>query len=408
MIQRQDVAAHNLLLRTLPVPARTRYRELNAGTYPHSGSAIAQSVLPPEYQSGGYHWSHRELMDDFTGNLVTTNPLSFYRDCLFLGTFNGSNGFWTCSDWKHDFDPGFPGVSGLSTWSDDVIGTMALAQTNPNSPVLDVWNFLFELKDIPRMVKDVFKYMRKYGPNPKKNWPRSGNGAREISKDIGSAYLNWTFGWDLLFRDIAGLLDFVGAVEKRQRELEDLSSGVLKKTATIGTFTGTNHQDFYWGPLYSAASQLRVVWEAEQKIWARVRYVPSAETFKYRNSMTDYQRAKQLVFGHTPSMDTLWNALPWSWLLDWFTTAGDYFAANRNQLGVTVDDVAIMRHVTVKIKSADFISNPHNASFELNKNFAWSHRHRVRWTGLPVVTAFMPNLSIKQLSILAAIGTKFL
>lgn len=385
-----------------------RSRNLLVSPNYHSGHAKAKFLsqgLPDEEWDWSYPYL-RKQMDDTVGEREHTNRLTLHSDDWFLGTATGKNGgYWEMDNWPIHHDPGRT-PPGLGDLSDDVAGTMALARANPSRPTVDLWNFIYEIKDIPGMVRDVLKYMRKYGPNPKQNWPRRGKSAAEVTRDIGSGYLNWTFGWDLLIKDIVAMVTYVAAVEKRQQDLSDLRNGVLRKTVQLGDFEAFDEHTAYWGPLYQASSRYRLKIRGTQKVWARVRYKPSTETFKYRGR-SDRELAEALCFGHTPSISTLWNALPWTWLIDWFSTAGDYFAANRNELRLQVDDVAIMRHATMKMHSFEWIDDSSLAVFEPNPHYSWERKLRKRWTGSPVITAYIPNLGWKQLSIINALASRY-
>lgn len=389
------------------MPTRTRYREVDP-TFHNSGEAKALQVgLSDHHQSPTYWPRLRENMVDTTGNFSTTNPLEFHQDDWVLGWVTGQNSnSWECSKWGVRVDWGYL-PSGLDDRNDDVLGTKALAITNPSRPNLNVWNFLFELKDIPMMVKSCFRLMKKYGPQSKYNkWPK-GILLPSIAGDASDIYLSWVFGWEMLISDIGKMLDIYAGVTARMKDLSDLSSGDLRKTATLSETYAYDGRTVYWGPLYNANSQLQISLECYRKIWARVRYKPTAATFAY-TGQDQYALARSLVFGHNVNLDTLYNALPWSWMIDWYSSVGDYISATQNQLGVQVDDVAIMRHSTMKAKGVTFASNPHNAVFEPNPAYGWSRKARVRWTGSPVIQAYVPILQHKQLGILAALGTKYL
>lgn len=385
------------------MPVRDRYREL--GPLHLGGRADPlKAGLVTEY--GTNKMAHRQHMIDFVGNYASTNPLEYHSDDWTVGWFSGENSaFWRCESWLQYHDAGGWALSGLPSYSDSVAATMALARSNPSRPTLDVWNFLWELKDIPRMVKQIGDLMRKYGPNPSKNWPRS----QSLIKDIGSSYLGWTFGWDQLRRDLGTILDFVAQVEKRTQELDQLKAGDLRRTVTLINMSDqvTRNNAFYCGPLYQSHVRVNLRLTRARKQWVRVRYAPTAQTFKMLGK-DHSDLARSLAFGHVPDFSTVWNAIPWTWLLDWFSTAGDYFAANRNRLGVRVDDIAIMRHTALRLASAE-LSNPRPSStFVENKGYHWEQKLRSRYVGGPVIEAFVPYLGANHWSILAALATKYL
>jgi len=41
---------------------------------------------------------------------------------------------------------------------------------------------------------------------------------------------------------------------------------------------------------------------------------------------------------------TLWEAMPWSWLIDWGSNVGDYLKAHRNIVPAELQSVSLMEH----------------------------------------------------------------
>lgn len=385
------------------MPLRFRSREIGIGQHKGGKAVALKPGLTDQYPDDKP--LVRESMTDFVGNRQSTNPLDQHKDDWVVGWYSGKNSsFWRCEDYLQYYDAGgnFPSVP---DYTDAVAATMALARTNPSRPNVDVWNFLYELKDVPQMIFQVGNLMRKYGTNPAKNWPRN---RPEITRDFGNAYLAWTFGWEQMQRDLMGLLDFVGRVDQRAKELDRLMTGALRRRATlISTEIPFNKANaFYCGPLYQAQVRMNLSMVYTRKLWVRVQYAPTSQTFKLLDN-DRRELARSLVFGHRPDISTVWNAIPWTWLIDWFSTAGDFFAANRNHLGLVVSDIAIMRESAVKLVNYELVNPRPDSVFTENKNFFWHKRARVKYSGGPVITAYVPYLDTRNWSILAALGAKY-
>lgn len=386
------------------MPLRERSREIGQAQHIGGRAVALKPGIVDQYPANKPLM--REHMIDFVGNRQSTNFLDFHQDDWVAGWYSGLNSsFWRCEEYLQYYDAGgdFPDVP---DYTDAVAATMALARTNPSRPNVDVWNFLYELKDVPQMIFQVGNLMRKYGTNPAKNWPRN---KPEIVRDVGNAYLGWTFGWEQMGRDLMGLLDFIGRVDQRAKELDRLMSGSLRRRATlidtVIPFTKTNA--FYCGPLYQSTVRVTLNMAYARKLWVRVQYAPTSATFKLLGS-DRRELARSLVFGHRPDISTVWNAIPWTWLIDWFSTAGDFFAANRNTLGLTVSDIAIMRESYVKMTSSELVNPLSDSVFTENKNFFWRKRARVKYSGGPVITAYVPYLDTRNWSILSALAAKYL
>lgn len=385
------------------MPARTRTRTRMPGAHKGGVGRALKPGLTDQYPSNQPYLY--EEMSDVTGNRESTNPLYLLQQDLVVGWFSGNNSnFWNCEDYIQVFNLG-GSLPSMPDYSDAVAATMALARTNPSRPTVDVWNFLFELKDIPQMIFQIGNLMRKYGTNPSKNWPKS----QELIRDIGSGYLGWTFGWDQLGRDLMKLCDFVGSVEKRTEEFRRLSHGSLRRRVDLINHTElvTVNDAFYCGPLYQSKVKASLKVGAGHRLWVRVRYKPTAETFSILGG-DQLELARSIVWGHKPDWSTIWNAIPWTWLVDWFSTAGDFFAANRNRLAVSVDDIAIMRWKVGALDSVELQSPEPTSVFTENKHCLYSVKRRSRYDGGPVISAFVPYLDTRNWSILAALGTKYL
>lgn len=69
--------------------------------------------------------------------------------------------------------------------------------------------------------------------------------------------------------------------------------------------------------------------ETIQKVWfsARFRYwIPDIGSIQWK------RRAKLAYFGLMPSPSMVWELTPWSWLVDWFSNAGDVFSNMTNPI----------------------------------------------------------------------------
>lgn len=387
------------------MPSRSRNRILFPNFHPGGSAQPLQAGLSP--QTGVARPYLRENMSDFVGNRAYTNPLTLHQDDWCIGWFSGKNSnFWNCESWNCALDAGaLSSNPSLPNLTDAVAATMALARTNPSRPIVDVWTFLYELKDIPQMVLQAGQLLRKYGNNAR----LSQRFLRDTDKDIANFFLAYQFGWEQFYRDLLKLFDFVGDVQKRTKQLDDLSAGDLRLTSTVldATWSPVDSAGMYVGPLYQAVTSILTSWKLDRKIWVRIRYKPTAQTFKYLG--TDHHAAARRISYALdgPDWDTIWNMIPWSWLLDWFSTAGDYFAANRNRLGVQVDDVAVMRRTEMKLTGVKLVNPFPNSSFKTNPHAFWTQKYRSRYVGGPVINAYVPYLEPKQWLILAALGAKY-
>lgn len=203
------------------------------------------------------------------------------------------------------------------------------ALTNPSRPVVDLPVFVKELKDLPKLIQLAGRNILSkppggtlgFNPNLFKN--------RSPLELVGSGNLNWQFGWAPLLGDLLKLTGFMDHVAKRQLELQKLYSGKglrrrvnmgsLEQNGTIGNTT-LNSVGF---ALNGAANVV-----SKSRSWGTVKWFPT--TLPDINDPTHVSAAIKATLGLDLTMSTVWEALPWTWLIDWFTNVGDILMGSRN------------------------------------------------------------------------------
>jgi hypothetical protein len=333
------------------------------------------------------------------GDRIYTNQFDMHKILNYVGHVEGkTSNYWIANQRLETRNYTLEGRTIPGMPSDASAATAALARANPNRPQVSIWQFLGELRDAPKMIFQIGDILRRVTLAQRK-----GKAFVPTARDVASGYLGWTFGWDPLIQDLGKLFDFSEAVDNRIKELNALRSGDLRRTVT--TFSTEFDEDWdigYMSPLYQSNARGTLRSRIAAKQWVRIRYKPSALTLaQLGGDLRD--RARSLVFGHQAHIVDVWNLIPWTWLLDWFSDCGDFLEANRNHLGVIVDDIAVMTHITAKPISFAWTSNPFGATFTVatDREASWKRRRRVYG---PSVSAYVPFLSHKQWSILSALA----
>jgi hypothetical protein len=98
----------------------------------------------------------------------------------------------------------------------------------------------------------------------------------------------------------------------------------------------------------------------------------------------------------------LWEALPWSWFIDYFGNIGDYLNANKNAVGASATNACYMRQI-----DKEWSYGPFDISYATGftcKAGSYKETTKERFLGLATLTASMPMLSHKQLSTLSSIA----
>ena len=222
------------------------------------------------------------------------------------------------------------GIPALPAASMNYWKTKALANLNLNKPSVDIPLNIFEFKDFPRMLKDLGRVL---------------NGKIKPT-DIPNGHLAYQFGWKPLFNDLVQLLNLADDIQRRKLQLmKAMNKGGLRMERSLGSFDLPRM--FYGEPymfekpvgslpnMFSANAS----WDGYEKAWfsARIAVIPSK--LPSGNLETIAARA---ALGLNFSAGTIWEMLPWSWLIDYFSNVGDVLNAGRGFIPHTVTHLNVM------------------------------------------------------------------
>jgi hypothetical protein len=268
---------------------------------------------------------------------VTPHNLTIIKreaDPLLLNGSVTSGG--TRMEWK-DYNPSnrslyafCPNMSNTIPWSQ--LKTKAMALMNPSKPAVDLPVFLWEFKDFPRMLQQLGRVLN-----------------RQVkASDVAGGYVAWSFGWAPLISDVGKLLNLSKLINDRARYLERLADrkGVRRKLGKHGPFTTTLSDRVYLGHIpgeWYRASR-KVVEEGEYWASGKLNLKGALPTgFDERR-----WQAARAALGLNLSAASLWEALPWSWLIDYFSNVGDILDAQRGFIPFSYKEVCVMARVEVR------------------------------------------------------------
>lgn len=269
--------------------------------------------------------------------------------------------------WAHASDPARP--------PNGILAAKLLAETNPSRPVVDLPIAIYELKDIPSLLK---------------------NEGDDLIRKGASWNLKWQFALKPLISDLSSLLNFSDEVAKRQKELDALFDSGLRRKRTLyrgssAVVTDTVTNSIY-KHVYHCISDIKSV----REVWGFVSWFPDNIQMMKGDRR---ELAKKAVLGLTIDFSTAWNAIPWSWLIDWCSNAGTLLAANRNLVGASHGPIQIME----TIKSTALHSTPNAGGQVAPGTWELVTKQRNSIVNVPI-TAHLPILSLRQLSILGSIA----
>lgn len=205
--------------------------------------------------------------------------------------------------------------------------TKAVAGANPWKPVTDVPLFLWELREFPGMLQELGDLL---------------GGIRNPGQIIDGARkqaLAWRFGWAPLFSDVEALAHLARVLDARNR--------MLRKPVKLARRLGNPS-------LPQAEGYGQLSYAGATPATAGTIYFNGKETAWFTANFSlvgklPYAHPKVLtipdLLGLTyPSAATLWNALPWTWLADYFLNIGDMLEAYRGNIPYKLSKLNVMCH----------------------------------------------------------------
>jgi hypothetical protein len=208
-----------------------------------------------------------------------------------------------------------------------------LARTLPSSRRLTIFRSVAELKDLPRSVVSLQQAVRLFSQSIRhlpKDVVRIIYSAT-ASKQVPAQYLSYWFGWRLLYNDAVNMLFRPKLIAKEvnyllQRRGKPTTFRTITKE--LGSVTTTPGWD------YGSPNTLLALNETLPASNATVTsHTREHELRLVLNATFDFPHVgvpalKNQLFlekiGLSPSASDLYNLIPWTWLLDWFTGLGNY------------------------------------------------------------------------------------
>jgi hypothetical protein len=161
--------------------------------------------------------------------------------------------------------------------------------------------------------------------------------------DVAGGYLAYSFGWAPLVSDLMKLFDLTKAIEDRKAYFRRLERGTRVRRS-LGTREVRVAQDLNTSITTmvnnKTALQLVGTLTESQKIW----YTLNAKLRSpLRMSPSDlHSLSRNQVLGLRVNPADIWDAIPWSWLIDYFINIGDVLEATRAIVGLDVTRINIM------------------------------------------------------------------
>lgn len=328
---------------------------------------------------------------------------------------------WISSDGKYKYEgsikPSLPSMRNWLSFADmnkysesalETLGTTGWARAQPLRPQAGLGQFLGEFKDIPRTLMGTAKsFASKWASF--KGRKRGGFTSRAASQD----WLNANFGWMPFIRDLRDFYNVSKNLEERVAQLKRDNGQWMHRSRTLENSTETTIllDDTYLGHLpaldngfyvgNSPKGYRRIERIRSNKCWFEGRFkywIPDLESSPWD------ARSYAIIFGTMPTPDLIWELVPWSWLVDWVSNAGDVISNVVQSLtnGVTAKYAYVMgsssEHITGDLHT-NFADGPLTTS--ISAKFLVKRRLAASPFGFGLSSG---NFSTWQWSILGALG----
>lgn len=275
-----------------------------------------------------------------------------------------------------------------SGWELDLI-----AGTNPSRPVFTLPQFAQDLIELPKLLRETGNLLRK----PQKLWS---------PREAANAHLAARFGWLPLIEDLTKLLDLQSTILKRKRELANLYSGRgLRRRLKFGKNTQVYRQVYkraqYGTGLVSVGLSVTVTKEE----WGTIVWRPKSASYFIPGDEELNRQVRRLIFGLTVEgmAKGVWDVIPWTWLLGWFTNVGKLILSTSNTVPASYSEACLMRMVSTSVVADTPVYSGKNYKLSVSGQYSESIKTRLVGTGSILPGFNMPFLDMSRLSVLGSL-----
>lgn len=312
---------------------------------------------PPAYYPGAYNGSLWTTRQEHCEDYVSTS-VPYEDHNLFLwektvkshGAINASYANpATVPSYGYQYVYSVLDYSMAANWSDvsgcpapeganwNYLKTEALLRLNPFRPAVDLRLFVFEFKDFPRMLRGLGQLIQIRNPNHYKWYKRAGLTPQLL--DLPEHVLSYNFGWEPLLNDLSTMIDLADAINKRWLHIQKMKEGKrfggkLPSSESSSTGSLVTYAQVRYFPITKKV----------KRAWYTARYAAQPPAF-YHDESSKIQSIRTLLGlrrDEIISSSTLWNMIPWTWLIDYFLNMGTYFEATRGYAKFTVARLNVM------------------------------------------------------------------
>jgi len=258
------------------------------------------------------------------------------------------------------------------------VAVKMLADTNPSAPIVDLPTFILQAGDLPHLLRIKGDSILRKGAN---------------------LNLKYQFEIKPLASDLSNMALFALTVQRRIKELERLrETGIKKAKRGVKSGTADRSQEVLVNTSHQAYVTTQETWHTKVDRWAFTEWKLDAD-FPQTN-LEGYRGAVKAALGLTIDFATVWELIPWSWLIDWYSNVGDWLMANRNVVGASHGPVGVCTHTKTTVQTHGY-NGPSSVRFT---PFYAEYETKRRDLVYPSLGASLSPLTNGHASILASLS----
>lgn len=302
---------------TRDTTTKTRPFGSELGEFEH----FAYKITSPPLQNSVYQSRHTQLTMNCNNQIDWTDD-SFYTESMGPGAVLSKASLDALRTSE---------ISELETLMQKRVLGM-LAKVVPMSRRYSAFRNVAELKDLPKSILSLRRSLENFR-NSFNSLPLDDQSklrkylTRPFSKDIPGEYVSYHFGWKQIYNDVMDLLTKpVRAAQEVNRLMR--RSGQPTTFRTISKLAGKTTDSPAFSYDHPSFEQYQIRYDTVHRRSHELRLVVNA-TFDFpKVNIPAFQRELFLhKLGVYPTPTDMYNLVPWSWLVDWFTGLGNYVEA---------------------------------------------------------------------------------
>jgi hypothetical protein len=196
---------------------------------------------------------------------------------------------------------------------------------------------------------------------------------------VGSGYLQVNFGVNPFLSDLRALLNITQAIEHNIKELNSLmgKGGLSRAVDLYHDSRNFVEKDTYASTDFATVNTSDVLVDIDLKIWGSVRWFPRDTNQLPVDELERFNLAVKAALDLDDfSWGTLWEMIPFSWLIDYFANVGPKLDAINTLQDFVPKHVCIMREVNIRQTRQNFTMGASDMRVVRNGNYHYRNRSR--------------------------------